>query len=329
MPGSYPGPGMTADPSQNMQLNSLIGRLYRGTAAIQLSEFRRWALLQLHELIPFDAAFWGSGHLSTQRFHTKTTLGVDESWAEDLVNSLNINPIASVLFEEVGQPVDMADVVEDEAFFNSEIYLNHFKNYQIERILSSLHLEQRSGIFSLITLYRFDRNAKFSEQEKQWQRQLIFHLLNAASHACFLALEVERNRHKGEVRAICDELGVIHEIEPMFLDLLDAHFPARAMPGLPFKVTECAEQLLNEQLCLEVQKQGDLYRVSIWPAGPLARLTAREQEIVQAVCQGLSAKVIGKQLGVAASTVSNHLYRVYQKLGICSRAELAQLMAEM
>jgi DNA-binding NarL/FixJ family response regulator len=53
-----------------------------------------------------------------------------------------------------------------------------------------------------------------------------------------------------------------------------------------------------------------------------ALLTKREQEIVPLVAQGLTNKEISSRLGVSEHTVKNHLFRVYDKLGISSRVEL-------
>jgi len=53
-----------------------------------------------------------------------------------------------------------------------------------------------------------------------------------------------------------------------------------------------------------------------------ALLTKREQEIVPLVAQGLTNKEISLRLGVSEHTIKNHLFRIYDKLGISSRVEL-------
>jgi DNA-binding NarL/FixJ family response regulator len=53
-----------------------------------------------------------------------------------------------------------------------------------------------------------------------------------------------------------------------------------------------------------------------------ALLTKREQEIVPLVAQGLTNKEISSRLGVSEHTIKNHLFRIYDKLGISSRVEL-------
>lgn len=53
-----------------------------------------------------------------------------------------------------------------------------------------------------------------------------------------------------------------------------------------------------------------------------ALLTAREQQVVQAIEQGLSYKLIGARLDISLHTVRNHIRSVYRKLQINSMAEL-------
>ena len=58
-------------------------------------------------------------------------------------------------------------------------------------------------------------------------------------------------------------------------------------------------------------------------------LTTREQEIVRLVVDGRSNDEIGAALGIATKTVEGHLRRVFERLGIESRAELsARAVAE-
>jgi DNA-binding NarL/FixJ family response regulator len=54
-------------------------------------------------------------------------------------------------------------------------------------------------------------------------------------------------------------------------------------------------------------------------------LTSRERQIATLAASGLSSKQIADQLVTSDRTVDNHLQRVYRKLGIRSRSELAEL----
>lgn len=51
-------------------------------------------------------------------------------------------------------------------------------------------------------------------------------------------------------------------------------------------------------------------------------LAMRETEVANLVAEGLTTKEIAKQLDITEHTVNNHLFHIYNKLGISSRVEL-------
>jgi DNA-binding CsgD family transcriptional regulator len=60
--------------------------------------------------------------------------------------------------------------------------------------------------------------------------------------------------------------------------------------------------------------------------GALALLTPQESQIVRLAARGLSNKDIAAQLFLSSRTVGHHLYKAYPKLGVASRAELADVL---
>jgi len=52
-------------------------------------------------------------------------------------------------------------------------------------------------------------------------------------------------------------------------------------------------------------------------------LAPKENEVANLVAEGLTNRDVAKKLGVGEHTVSNYLFRIYEKLGISSRVELA------
>ncbi|HET9502876.1 MAG TPA: response regulator transcription factor [Hymenobacter sp.] len=60
-------------------------------------------------------------------------------------------------------------------------------------------------------------------------------------------------------------------------------------------------------------------------AEPTRRLTPREQEIVTALEEGLSYKLVAARYGLSVDTVKNHIRAVYRKLEINSKGELLAL----
>jgi DNA-binding NarL/FixJ family response regulator len=51
-------------------------------------------------------------------------------------------------------------------------------------------------------------------------------------------------------------------------------------------------------------------------------LAKRENEVANLVSEGLTNREIAQKLGLSEHTVSNYLFRIYEKLGISSRVEL-------
>jgi DNA-binding CsgD family transcriptional regulator len=66
------------------------------------------------------------------------------------------------------------------------------------------------------------------------------------------------------------------------------------------------------------------------PGGPdaLGELTAQQRQIVRLASDGLTDREIGDRLFLSPRTVSSHLYRSYPKLGVASRHQLRDVIAQ-
>ncbi len=61
---------------------------------------------------------------------------------------------------------------------------------------------------------------------------------------------------------------------------------------------------------------------------PLATLSPREQEILRGIARGSSNKEIGRDLGIAETTVKIHVQHVLRKLDVASRVQAAVIATE-
>ena len=95
---------------------------------------------------------------------------------------------------------------------------------------------------------------------------------------------------------------------------------------LPFALDLAKNNYEVDGLQVALKPFNDLIIVEIWPQGPLDTLSMREQEIVQVLAKGLTFKEAARELELSPSTVSNHLYRIYQKLNIGSKSELFKIL---
>lgn len=310
----------------NHTLEQLIRDLYCSATQVLPENFRTWALGQLLKVIDFDAAFWGTGQVEPGSAHYIAHFDLDNQYASRLRETLAINPIRDAILNNLGQPVAMDDVFPDEAFYQSELYERLFKPYGIQRILGSGHLDRRSGLHTLLSIYRKDREHRFTAEERDIMHRMTYHLVAAASYAYFLHLELKNPQSNHSAAALCDQQGFYFEVQTTFLDLIEQQFPDHKESRLPFDIS--SQEQCAHNLVIKSEPMGELRYVTIRPANPLDNLTEREQEVVHWITKGLSFKEVGRQLHVAPSTVSNHLYRVYAKLGVSSRTELAKLAGE-
>lgn len=71
---------------------------------------------------------------------------------------------------------------------------------------------------------------------------------------------------------------------------------------------------------LEAFVQASPLRAVDYAGRPL--LTKRENDVASLLAEGLSNKEVSVKLGLSEHTVSNYLFRIYNKLGVSSRVEL-------
>jgi DNA-binding NarL/FixJ family response regulator len=94
----------------------------------------------------------------------------------------------------------------------------------------------------------------------------------------------------------------------------------RDSPGRAF--VNCIEDVIRNQQSRDVERD-DARDAQLARAKTPYGLTRREAEIVCAVADCASNKHIAAQLSIAEDTVKHHLSRIFNKVGVDSRLELA------
>jgi DNA-binding CsgD family transcriptional regulator len=81
-----------------------------------------------------------------------------------------------------------------------------------------------------------------------------------------------------------------------------------------------------EQARRELRAAGEAAADTTGPATAWAQLSRQETQIARMVIDGLSNKEIGERLYLSPRTVGSHLYRMFPKLGVTSRTQLARAL---
>lgn len=78
-----------------------------------------------------------------------------------------------------------------------------------------------------------------------------------------------------------------------------------------------------EQLIEAIRRAADGgMTFSVRGVGGAVALSPREREVIAAVVEGLTNDEVGARLGISPRTVASHLRRLYERLGVASRAEI-------
>lgn len=84
----------------------------------------------------------------------------------------------------------------------------------------------------------------------------------------------------------------------------------------------------SEQLRFLIDSLGEATPMHLVDSAGLGLLTPREEQVVRQVAEGLTNREIGEHLQLSEHTVKNYLFRIFDKLGISKRVELAMYAFE-
>jgi DNA-binding NarL/FixJ family response regulator len=79
----------------------------------------------------------------------------------------------------------------------------------------------------------------------------------------------------------------------------------------------------SRQLQMILEALANAAPIRIVNARGLSLLTKRETQLVQLIAEGMPTREITAKLGISEHTVSNYLFRIYNKVGVSNRLELA------
>jgi DNA-binding CsgD family transcriptional regulator len=186
----------------------------------------------------------------------------------------------------------------------------------------------------VISLYRADRAAPYSERDRATMELLVPHLVASMRQARLDDLRRATHVHLAHApaAAIVNRRGIVLEAEPRFIDMLTQQYPDFHGPSLPTPlaflgdVTEPVKRVIG-RLRVRADVAADLVLVHARAALPIDTLTDREREVASSFASGLSTKEIAEALGIATNTVRVHVTRIYAKLGVMNKAELASMLA--
>ena len=309
-------------------LSSVLLEIYRRSEQIPPDGFPDWALGQLSPYVPFNGATWVTGYmdgncLRSQRFHAGN---LPPEMRDQYQSVEHLDGLARRAVEEPGIAVaaPMREAGADAAF------RAFCERWRLAQGLAIVAVDPLTLVATGLTLYREPARPPFSEGERAFFETAAPHLVETYA-MCTLSWMV-RAAAPGSTRilssAIADQLGELQIAPPDFPRLLLQEWPGWHERRLPAAIRELdgiatGTRYTGERIVIVVSRMNDVFLVQAREKHPADALSDRELEVARMMAGGLTYKEVAQELGIAPSTVRNHVAVIYAKLRVGKQSEMA------
>ena len=185
-----------------------------------------------------------------------------------------------------------------------------------------------------ISLYHADQDSHFSAHHRKLMEQLFPHMVEALTHNRLLSLRqtgISDAATEEDTGAIARADGQLCYAGSSFNRLLQEEWSDWKGVKLPKTLLGAlgrggTARLLGERATVLAACVGDLIYLRAFPRSRMTRLSPRELAIAKLYGRGLSHKDVATQLEIAPTTARNVIQKIFAKLEISSKAELAGLL---
>lgn len=316
--------------------SDFVHRIYQGSTTRPIDEFKPWALAELAILVPHDSAMWGQAlHGEVVPFNIHLHRQPPEmlsSWQ----TLQHLDPLANALLSAPsGTTVDFNDLLPRQEFLQHPLYLDHARHFGKEYTLSTGHHDDAFGLNTFVSIYRADPDLPFSPAER-WLKQVAFqHLVEAQRQNVLHHLRVKPDGEGDDLFAhgVVDPHRQLHLADKELVDRLRKEWPDWHGPLLPdgLGLATAGQQMSQERIgkvmAWTIQPLGQLYHLSVRKLDETDALPTRMRSVANLLARGLTYKEVARQLHISPSTVTNQANKLYQRLGVKNKAELAQRLS--
>lgn len=310
--------------------SKLVLNLHRAAAEMPMEHFQGWALELISQHIQFDAAWWGMSATADDSFalHSSYPYKLPENFGDLWERVRHEDAFARLVSRNPG-----ITVYSDTEIFADAPHMRAFTEaFDIRQVLCTIDLDKTLDIVTFVVLYRMGAGVPFSEEERAFKQLMMPHLFACWNYNRIAQISQLRlsNWDPGFIVAIADRRGVIHHAGPNFAQLMREEWPHWRSPLLPPPLlTVCQRHSSNfagDRLVINLSRVRDWVLLVVNRRRPADSLSRQERLIAEAFAQGESYKEIARRLTMSPATVRHHLRRIYEKLEISDKAQLAQLM---
>lgn len=306
------------------EASDFLLELYHDASECTPDELRLRVLKNLQRFIPFDFGVWGGGWADGRLVTDLTVLNQSEAILGDWEAVAVQDAFCDLTLNRLGSTARFDDVPDYRA---SLAYNEHWRQFDASHMMATIVGEKTDGYVSFVGLCADNRPVAFSDAERLFKQMLMPHL----SQALRMNRELWTGRAalEHEAIALVDREGWVLCTQGPFDDFARQEWRG-GIARLPVDMMNALKQRKRwrgELLDARMSRFGGNYFVHLSTHPTLSGLSPREREVAGLFASGMTNKQVARALGTSPSTVRNQVMRIYEKLGISSKAELASLAA--
>jgi len=318
------------------RLNGLIAEFYGRARTAPPEEHKEQALAVLKSVLPFDSAKWGTGRFEDGQpiVHSMHLHNLPE---ENMVRYRETgfardDHLLRAIGKSPGRAVRITDLWTLEDWLKTDVYRCYASHFGIVHGMSICTEDEVTGLIHATGLYRSDLTQPFTDGERGLLELLAPHIHESNKLARFIHLRQTGSKAGARTDAvgICDRFGLLYETERQFTNLLHLEWPRWHGGRLPQPLREAVaahrRAYQGLRIAVKIDFSGELPTLHARECSPLDALAPRQRQIAQHLSEGKTYKEIAQDLGLSASTVTNHANAIYRKLGVSGKVQLVNLI---
>lgn len=299
-------------------------RLYQNAYQQSPDIFQNSTLRDLRRLLPFDFSAWGAGEAAERMVTDVVTLDQSPRLLMDWSNVAEEDGYCSLALQKLNRAVSFDDLPD---YRRSFAYNEHWRCFGTRHMLATIMAEPIDGFVSFVSLFRADAKQHFDEAERRLKNLLMPHI----SSALRLNREItaERLAEPGEGVAIVNRAGLLLSSRAPFGRLMREEWGQgqRTLPDGVLPPPAQKGRWRGRSIQLWIEPLGFNFLVRARLRHPAERLSPRAAQVAELYAGGYSYKEVAKALSIAPATARNHIAKVYEQLGVNTKAELVRVLA--
>jgi len=314
----------------NSDLRRVIGEMYIRSRDTPINAFKQVCFELIRRHVHFVSGSWLIGeHGIAFTPHSLHLHNLEKAFAPSVRRCWHEDTLSRAALRETGRSADLCESFTTVTEESRRVFDRHCQRFQIAQGLSHAEHDERTGLHTLISIYHAQTDRPFTAEDRHTFDQLAYHMGEASKNN----LHIQLTRHApGLIGALVDRQGRLHDAGQIFLDLAAQEWPRAPAHSVPLNLNDVMGRRVRasyagKRVYIELTACDEMIYLVARKNGRNPLLTTQERQVCKHLVTGASYVKVARLLSISKSTVTKHVNRIYKKLGVKNKQELARCLA--